>query len=135
MKLRPHWIEVTPMTDDPQLLFDIGPDLGGVRTLIIRARFQKADRIDAFFGKQVEGRGVHGIVPETNQWLDVYFNMSHNRFWEREHGESLRFDPVSSAGPGTTADIAGIWGSTQAADRAWPDVQFYPVPEGEVPER
>jgi hypothetical protein len=128
MQMQPHWIEITPLTGDPQLLFNIGPALAGVRTLVIRARFQKADRIDAFFGKQVDGRAVSGIVPVTNQWVDVYLNMSHNPFWEREHGQNLRFDPVSSAGAGTRADIAGIWGSTEAADPAWPDVQFYALP-------
>jgi hypothetical protein len=135
IKLLPNWIELTPITDDPQLLFDIGPSLAGVRTVIIRARFQKPDGINAFFGKQVDGRGINGSVPSTGEWLDVYLNMSHNRFWESEHGERLRFDPVSSAGPGTAADIAGIWGSTEAAETAWPDMQFYPVPAGEAPER
>jgi hypothetical protein len=129
----PKWIEVIPVTDDPQLLFDIGPSLGRFQTLIVRAWFQKADRIDAFFGKQVEGRGVNGVVPVTGQWLDVYLNMSQNLFWEAEHGTTLRFDPVSSDGPGTTARIAGIWGSAQTAPPAWPDVQFYAVPPSETP--
>ena len=132
-ELRPHWIEVTPTTEDPELLFHIGPALGRFCTLIVRARFQKTDRIDAFFGKQVDGRGVSGVVPVANQWLDVYLNVGQNPFWEDEHGATLRFDPVSSAGAGTTADIAGIWGSTQAAPPLWPEVQFYPVPPSEAP--
>lgn len=127
------WIEITPTTNDPQLLFDIGPALGQFRTMVVRAWFQKADRIDAFFGRQVDGRGIYGIVPVANQWLDVYLNMSHNVFWEDEHGAALRFDPVSSAGPGTGAYIAGVWGSTQAAPPAAPDVEFYPVPNAEAP--
>jgi hypothetical protein len=134
MQLRNHWFEVTPLTEDPQLLFDLGAGLGRFRTLIIRARFEKLDRIDAFFGKQVDGRGVYGIVPVVNQWVDVCVNISHNPFWKSEHGDTLRFDPVSSAGPGTMADIAGIWGSTEAAPPEWPDVQFYPVPAGEQPQ-
>ncbi|MGD0632606.1 MAG: hypothetical protein ABR987_25050, partial [Terracidiphilus sp.] len=77
---RHNWIEVTPVSDDPQLLFDLGPGLGRFRTLIVRARFEKADRIDAFFGKQVDGRGVNGIVPVTGQWLDVYLNLNQNLF-------------------------------------------------------
>jgi len=133
IEMRPRWIVVTPTTEDPQLLFDIGPTLGRFRTLIVRARFQKSDRIDAFFGRQVDGRGVNGVVPLANQWLDIYLNISQNPFWEDEHGATLRFDPVSSAGPGTVAYIAGIWGSTQAAPPAWPDVQFYPVPLSEAP--
>jgi hypothetical protein len=134
VQMRRNWIEITPVTGDPQLVFAIGPSLGQFRTLIVRAWFQKADRIDAFFGKQVEGRGVNGFVPVTGQWLDVYLNMSQNVFWEDEHGTTLRFDPVSSAGPGTTARIAGIWGSAQAAPAAWPDVRFYPVPLSESPQ-
>lgn len=122
-----NWVEATPQTDDPQLFFDIGPTLGRFPTLIIRAWFAKADRIDLFFGKQVEGRGVNGIVPVTGQWLDVYCNMSQNQFWKAERGNILRFDPASSAGPGATARIAGIWGSTEAAPAAWPDVQFLPA--------
>ncbi len=134
MQVSRHWIEVKPTAEDPQLLFNIGPGLGRYHTLIVRARFQKADRIDAFFGKQVDGRGVSAIVPMTNKWLDVYLNISQNPFWHAEHGATLRFDPVSSFGPGTTAYIAGIWGSTRAAPPAWPDVQFYPVPPSEVPD-
>ena len=133
MTVRRQWIEVTPVTADPQLLFEIGPRLGRFQTLIVRAWFQKADRIDAFFGKQVAGRGVSGVVPVTGQWLDVYLNMSQNLFWEAEHGNTLRFDPVSSAGPGTAARIASVWGSTEAAPAAWPDVQFYPVPPSQAP--
>jgi hypothetical protein len=133
LQVHHNWIEVTPSTDDPQLLFNIGPALGQFRTMVVRARFQKADRIDAFFGKQVDGRGVSGMVPAANQWLDVYLNMSQNLFWEDEHGTLLRFDPVSSVGPGTAAYIAGIWGSTQAAPPAAPDVEFYPVPDAEAP--
>jgi len=128
IQARAAWIEVTPANEDPQLLFQIGPELGRFATLIVRARFQKTDRIDAFFGKQVDGRGVTGVVPVANQWLDVYLNLSQNPFWEDEHGAALRFDPVSSFGPGTRADIAGIWGAVQAAPPLWPDVQFYPVP-------
>ena len=133
IQVRRNWIEVTPLTADPQLLFDIGPSLGRFRTLIVRAWFEKADRIDAFFGKQIEGRGVNGVVPVTGHWLDVYLNMSQNAYWDAEHGATLRFDPVSSAGPGTSARIAGIWGSTAAAPAVWPDVQFYPVPPSEAP--
>jgi hypothetical protein len=129
----PYWVEVTPTTDDPQLLFDLGANLGSFPTLIIRARFEKADRIDAFFGKQAGGRGISGIVPAANQWLDVYLNMSHNVFWANEHGTTLRFDPVSSAGPGTKAYIAGIWGSTLETPPAWPDIEFYPVSPAQVP--
>ncbi len=127
LQQRRGWIEVTPETGDPQLLFDIGPHLGQFRTLIVRAWFEKADRIDTFFGKQIDGRGISGIVPVTGQWLDVYLNMSRNQFWEEEHGETFRFDPVSSFGPHTGVRIAAIWGSRAAAPAALPDVQFYQV--------
>ena len=134
IQVRRNWIEVTPLTADPQLLFDIGPSLGRFRTLIVRAWFEKTDRIDAFFGRQVDGRGVNAVVPMPGQWLDVYLNISQNPYWNAEHGTTLRFDPVSSFGPGTTARIAGIWGSTLAAPAGWPDVQFYAVPQSERPE-
>jgi hypothetical protein len=127
LSVHPGWIEVTPKTEDTQLFFQIGPGLGQFRTLIVRARFEKRDRIDAFFGKETDGRGVNGIVPVENQWLDVYLNMNQNQFWEHEHGALLRFDPVSSMGPGTGAKIAGIWGSTRAAPPGWAEVQFYPA--------
>lgn len=133
LQVHRNWIEISPATNDPQLLFNMGATLGQFRTMVVRAWFQKADRIDAFFGKQVDGRGIFGIVPVANQWLDVYLNMSQNLFWEDEHGTMLRFDPVSSVGPGTAAYIAGIWGSTQAAPPAAPDVEFYPVPNAEAP--
>jgi hypothetical protein len=133
VSVHPWWIEVTPTTGDPQLLFHVGPDLGQFRTVIVRARFEKRDRIDAFFGKQIDGRGVNGNVPVANQWLDVYLNLSQNQFWEREHGEHLRFDPVSSMGPGTTTKIAGIWGSTLAAPPDWFEVQFYPAGKAPIP--
>ncbi len=133
VEAHPGWIEVKPTTDDPQVLFKIGPELGRFSTLIIRVRFEKADGIDAFFGKQVDGRAVHGVAPAANQWLDVYLNVSRNPFWEGEHGTTLRFDPVSSVGPGTTAYIAGVWGSTQAAPELWPEIGFYPVPAADAP--
>lgn len=129
----PYWIEVTPTTEDPQLLFHVGAGLGQFRTVIVRARFEKRDRIEAFFGKQIDGREVLGIVPAANQWLDVYLNVSQNQFWEREHGEYLRFDPVSSMGPGATAKIAGMWGSTEAAPPGWSDVRFYPAEKAPGP--
>jgi hypothetical protein len=86
----PNWIEITPTTHDPQLLFNICPTFGQFRTMAVRAWFQKADRIDAFFGKQVDDRGIYGIVPVANQWLDVYLNVSQSVFWEDEHGTMLR---------------------------------------------
>lgn len=95
---------------------------------LVHAWFEKADRIEAFFGKQIDGRGVHAIAPVNGQWLDVYLNMSQNEFWEEEHGTTLRFDPVSSFGPGTGARIAVLWGSAEAAAPVLPDVQFYPAP-------
>lgn len=133
IQVRRNWIEVTPQTDDPQLLFQIGPGLERFRTLIVRAWFEKADRIDLFFGKQVDGRGVYGTVPLTRQWVDVYLNVSQNPFWDTEHGASLRFDPVSSAGPGTASRIAAIWASPVAASEVSPEVQFFPVPPAQAP--
>jgi hypothetical protein len=135
IEARAHWIEVTPLNTDPQLLFHFGPELGKYRTVIVRARFEKADGINAFYGKQVQGRGIAGVAPMVGEWLDVYLNISHSPFWDQEHGEVLRFDPVSSAGPGTTALIAGVWGSIEAAPKEWPDIQFFPVPAGEIPGR
>jgi len=125
-------IEAIPAAEDSQLKFHLGPNLGRYRALVIRARFQKTDSIDAFFGKEIDGRGVNGIIPAANQWFDVYLNMAQNPFWDTEHGMDLRFDPVTVAGPGTTAEIAGIWGTTVAVKHR-PDIEFYPVPEAEWP--
>jgi hypothetical protein len=73
-------------------------------------------------------------VPVADRWLDVYLNVSQNPFWQAEHGTNLRFDPVSSVGPGTTAYIAGVWGSTQAAPELWPEISFYPVATADAPQ-
>jgi len=127
LETRGKWIEITPQTDDPQLLFELGPGLGRFHTIVVRAWFEKADRIDAFFGKQVEGRGISGLVPATRQWFDVYLNLSQNLYWDIEHGASLRFDPVSSVGPGTSVRIAAVWGSAQAAPPTQREIEFYPA--------
>lgn len=135
LRLRREWIEVIPDTADARVLFDIGPGLGKFNTLVVRARFERTGHIGVFFGKQIAGRGMTAIVPTPNVWLDVYLNVSGNVFWEDEHGTLLRFDPVFSPRRGNTAHIAGIWGSMDAAPAAWPDVQFYPVPQAEIPGR
>jgi len=119
-------IQVIPTGDDPQLTFKI-PNLGEFRTIVIRARFQKADTIDAFFGRQFDGRGITGSIPVANQWLDVVLNLGQNPFWRDEHGTDLRFDPVPSKGPNTTTEIAGIWG-TNAMTGSQPEIQSYLVP-------
>src|SRR5207253_85166 len=82
-------IQLSPSGDDPQVTFKI-PNLGDFQTVVIRARFQKADRIDAFFGKQIDGRGIGGFTPVANQWLDVYLHFGQNPFWNDEHGTDLR---------------------------------------------
>jgi hypothetical protein len=125
-------IQVIPTGGDPQVRFKI-PNLGKFRTLVIRARFQRAAHIDAFFGKQVDGRGLGGAIPAPNRWLDVYLNVAQNPFWNAEHGTELRFDPVPSNGPNTTTEIAGIWGSNIAPDRIRPEIECYFTRASEVP--
>ncbi len=125
----PHWIQVIPVADDPQVTFHIGPRLGRYQTLVVRARFHQAERIDLYFGRQVDGRGLAGVVPVANRWLDIYVHTSHNPFWLSEHGAELRFDPAMSAGPGAETEIAGIWGSREAVPAGVTDMDYYPAPD------
>ena len=132
LTVNPQWLTVRSTTIDPQLTFEIGSSLGQYEMIIIRARFEKADRIHLFFGRQVDGRGLSRVVFVINQWLDVYINVGMNPFWRSEHGTNLRFDPSSADGVGSTIDIAGVWGSTVRPASVAPGMVFHAVPDSEA---
>lgn len=98
---------------DPQLFFQLGPRLGEFRTLIIKAKFQARDDVEAFFGQLSNGRGYKGEGSIANHWVNVYIPVSSNPYWKNEHGTSIRFDPTSSRGVQTTTQIQEILGSTE----------------------
>ena len=132
VRVNPRWVTVRSTTIDPQVYFEIGSSLGKYEVIVIRARFERRDQIDLFFGRQVDGRGVSGAVPVANRWLDVYINVGTNPFWTAEHGTHLRFDPSSADGVGSTIDIAGVWGSTVRPASVATGMVFHPVPDAEV---
>jgi hypothetical protein len=103
-------LTVHPTGIDSQLSFKVDQPLNDFQAIVVRARFSRSDRVDLFFGRQVDGRGVTGVVPEANRWFDIYFFVGANRYWLAEAGSSLRFDPASELGIGGTIDISGIWG-------------------------
>ena len=132
LTVNPEWLTMQSTTIDPQLTFEIGSSLGQYEMIVIRARFEKADGIDLFFGRQADGRGLSRVVPVTNQWLDVYINVGMNPFGRSEHGTNLRFDPSSADGVGSKIDIAGIWGSTVGPSSVPPSMVFHAVPDSEA---
>ncbi len=130
--MTPQAVTVRSTSIDPQVYFDVGPRLGKFESIVIRARFEKADWISLFFGKQVSGRGLSHRVPRTQRWMDVVINVGLTYYWRKEHGAELRFDPSSEMGVGSDVDIAGVWGSVLKPDPAAPGMVFHPVPDAEV---
>ncbi len=122
-------LDVHTKTDDPQLTFQSPNDLSAFKTVVVRAKFSSADRIDLFFGRQIDGRGIPGFVPVRNRWLDVYINVASNPFWAKEAGNLMRFDPASASGINSDIGIKGVWGSPNALP---PELRsgmvFYPSP-------
>lgn len=120
-------LKVVASNVDPQLLFPIGPRMGTFHTLIVRAKFQVRDELEAFFGRQVDGRGYRGEGTIVNRWVDVYIPVAANEFWKDEHGTWLRFDPTSGRGVGTTTQIRAILGS--AKEMQGSQIQVFPASE------
>ncbi len=123
----PDGIRVVTWTNDPQLRFACHRDLRSFGRIIIRAKFQKRDYIDLFFGQQVNGRGMDAMVPVAGAWLDVVFDAAMNPFWSSEAGTAIRFDP-SSGVRFNVIDIAGIWGVEGPVPEDASPVEFRPVP-------
>jgi len=126
------WLAVKSQNVDPQCVFKLGPDLGLYKTIMIRAKYQVNDRIDLFFGPQINGRGVAGFVPVSGIWIDAYFNVAGNPYWSAEHGSALRFDPMSELGVNTTVQLGGIWGSPDSLPSA--DAAFFAMPASSAKE-
>ncbi len=124
IQVEPSSLVVRPFQRDPQLHFNLG-ELGRYKTVMVRARFRSSGRIDAFFGRQVEGRGIGGYVPALRQWVDIYLNMAVNPFWPAEAGSILRFDPPDDS-VGSTIEIAGIWASVESFPKP-AEMTFYTV--------
>lgn len=109
--IRPDEIILRPTGADPQVLLRASSDLAPYKCILIRAKFSVRDQINVFFGRQIEGRGFAGYVPEQGQWVDVCVRTDRNPFWRLEAGRVLRFDPVTSLYPGSHIELAGVWGS------------------------
>jgi hypothetical protein len=124
-------IRVNTSTNDPQLYFPCHRDLRSFGRIVIRARFQKRDYIDLFFGPQINGRGMDAMVPVAGAWLDVDFNVAMNPFWASDAGTAIRFDP-SSGVRFNSVDIAGIWGVEGPVPADASPVEFRPVADGRV---
>jgi hypothetical protein len=114
------YITVRSLNNDPQCTFTIGPQLGNYKTIMIRAKYQVSDRIDLFFGRQIDGRGLPGFVRFSQRWIDAYFHVATNPYWSQEHGTNLRFDPVSERGVNSVVEISGIWGSLDPLPSSYP---------------
>lgn len=127
----PEGIRVDTSTNDPQLYFPLKRDLRSFGRIVIRARFQKRDYIDLFFGQQVNGRGIDAMVPLAGKWLDVTFDVSMNPSWALEAGTVIRFDPSSGVRV-NAIDIAGVWGVEGPASEDASPVEFRPVTDEEL---
>ncbi len=120
-------LRVRTKTGDPQLTFSSAKNLSSIKTIMVRAKFSLADRVDFFFGRQIDGRGIPGYVPAANQWLDIYINVAANPYWQSEAGNLIRFDPASEGAVGSTIEIKGICGSPENLPvSAKPEMVFYP---------
>ena len=109
---------------DPQVFFRSPRPLKQFAQIVIRGRFGHTDRVDLFFGKQVDGRSLTGVVPVKERWFTVVFPVADNPYWKREAGDVFRFDPASAGGVGSSIEIAGVW----AREKATPYVAFEPLP-------
>ena len=137
----PAEVIVRPSQFDPRVMFHCARDLGSYRTLMIKARLSRPGRVDAFFGRQVDGRSLAGNVPDANRWLEIYLNVGANPQWASEAGADLRFDPPDES-IGSTIEIAGIEASAEklpgeAAMNLYPveDAQLnaLPIPPARLP--
>jgi hypothetical protein len=120
-------LTIRPTGGDSQLLFRVERPLNDFQAIVVRARFSRSDRVDLFFGKQVDGRGMTGVVPETNRWFDIYFFVGTNPYWPAEAGSILRFDPASELGVGGRIDIGGVWGFRGTIPAGSIGPAFYPA--------
>lgn len=111
VEVRPDEIVLRPTGADPQVLLRTSSELAPYKCILIRAKFSVRDQINVFFGRQIEGRGFAGYVPEQGQWVDVFVRTDRNPFWRLEAGRVLRFDPVTSLYAGSHIELAGVWGS------------------------
>jgi hypothetical protein len=102
---------VRSSTTDTQLLLNSTIDLKQFQTLVFKAKFERRDSVELFFGQQVNGRGIIGFVPVAGKWIYAFAQVGRNPFWKTEAGSTFRFDPTGGLGIGTTTDISGIWGS------------------------
>ena len=110
---------------DPHFLFPVSGELNTMKTLMIRARFSKASRIDLGFGTGSAKFGISGYVPVSNEWLDIYVNVSANPDWARHVGKLIRFDPSSEGGTDSMTEILGLWGSEDAIDDYVPQGMYF----------
>jgi hypothetical protein len=94
---------------DTMLHFSSAAELNRFRTLVFKVWFQRQDTIEVFFGRQVDGRGMGGVVNDAATWVYVIAHVALNPYWSQEAGSILRFDPSGGLGAGAQTKIAGIW--------------------------
>jgi hypothetical protein len=129
--LREGVLVAQPEGASSQLSFRI-PNLGRYRTIVIRAQYQRADRVRVSFGKHIDGRELSGNVLDTNRWVDIYVNVAHNPYWAREHGDLLRIEPGQLAHADSAVMIAGIYGSAADVPQEKAEILVLNSPAGTV---
>jgi hypothetical protein len=109
---------------DTRISLESQVDLAQFQTLIFKAKFSRKDSVELFFGQQVNGRGLAGFAPITNQWVYVFAELGNNRFWKQEAGHTIRFDPTGGLGIGSITEISGVWGSRKPIARGSNPFEF-----------
>lgn len=107
----PNELDLTPTSIDPQLTLTNIKNLGDFQTIVVRAQFDVADRVELYFGSPSGTRRLSAEVPATKRPIDVYFAVGLHPLWTTEHGTQLRLDPTAALGVGHHVKLLGIWGS------------------------
>jgi hypothetical protein len=111
-----HVLTVQSTDWDTQLQLNTTVDLRQFETLVFKARFQRLDSLELFFGQQASGRSMAGSTPVAGQWVYVFVQVGRNPFWKQEAGSTFRFDPTGALGVfGSSTEISQIWGSRKAS--------------------
>jgi len=114
---------IVPTSDDPKIILPRAEGADKLFRIVVRARYERDETVQFFFGRQSEGRHLTGRVRDSNQWVDLHFNLEHNPFWAAEGQGTLRLDPATGLSVGRAVDIAGIWGSTARMTAEGPSMQ------------
>jgi hypothetical protein len=114
---------IVPTSDDPKIILPRAEGADKLFRIVVRARYERDETVQFYFGRQSEGRHLTGRVRDSNQWVDLHFNLEHNPFWAAEGQGNLRLDPATGLSVGRAVDIAGIWGGTARMTAEGPSMQ------------